>query len=124
MNNNDVSTRIRNLRKNILKLTQEEFASKIDMKRNSIAQIETSIRFPSDRTLKSICREFNVNFFWLRDGVGEVFMKNTNTLLDELAADFAMSDLEKEIMMNYLKMDKETRYAFIETIKNLFNISE
>ena len=45
--------RIKELRKNILNLSQQEFADSLFMKRNSIAQLETGLRNPSERTLKT-----------------------------------------------------------------------
>lgn len=63
--------RIKKVRK-ALDLTQESFASRLGMKRNSIAQVETG-RNTSDQTIFSICREFNVNEQWLRTGEGEMF---------------------------------------------------
>lgn len=68
----DIGERIRMLRKN-LNLTQQSFADRIGMKRNSVAQIELG-RNTSDLTIFSICREFNVNEDWLRDGIGDMFL--------------------------------------------------
>ena len=60
--------------KNGKKMTQEEFANKLNLSRNFIIQIETGTRNPSDRTIVDICREFNVNEEWLRTGKGEMFL--------------------------------------------------
>ena len=70
--------RIRILRKK-LDLTQQMFADRIGMKRNSIAQIEMG-RNTSEQTIVSICREFNVSEDWLRDGIGDMFYQPTETL--------------------------------------------
>lgn len=70
---NEVSQRIKMLRKNELKMSQDEFASKILMKRNSIAQIETGIRNASDRTIRTISQTYNVNEDWLRNGNEPIF---------------------------------------------------
>ena len=58
--------RIKELRKNILNLSQQEFADSLFMKRNSIAQLETGLRNPSERTLKTIAEIHNVNLEWLQ----------------------------------------------------------
>lgn len=70
--------RIKELRK-ILNMTQSEFSSKIGLSRNYIAQIETGTKFPSDRTVTDICREFNVNENWLRNGIGNPIIKRTRS---------------------------------------------
>ena len=64
--------RIKLLRKE-LGLTQQEFADKIGLKRNSVASYEIGRNTPMDAVILSICREFNVNEEWLRTGQGEMF---------------------------------------------------
>lgn len=39
----------------------------------------------TDRILYDICREFNVNEFWLRTGEGEMFIQPETFSLDEYA---------------------------------------
>ena len=58
------------------------------MKRNSIAQIETGIRNPSDRTLKAICKEFGINYSWLKEGIGEMESEFKNSILDDLVISY------------------------------------
>ena len=74
--------RIKKVRK-ALDLTQQEFADRIGMKRNSIAQVEMG-RNTSEQTIFSICREFNVNETWLRTGEGELFLQLSRD--EEIAA--------------------------------------
>ncbi|MFR3645733.1 MAG: helix-turn-helix domain-containing protein [Enterocloster aldenensis] len=64
--------RIRKLRRE-LDLTQQEFASRIGMKRNTVANYETGRNDPSTSVISLICREFNVSEHWLRTGEGEMF---------------------------------------------------
>ena len=68
---------IKHLRKDILKKTQDDFSSRIGLSRNFIAQIETGVKIPSDRTINDICREFNVNEEWLRTGNGKMLKEKT-----------------------------------------------
>ena len=79
--------RIKALRKT-LGLTQQEFADRVGLKRNSLANYETGRNTPMDAVMKSICREFNVNEDWLRTGEGEMFIKQTR---DEQIASFVGS---------------------------------
>ena len=83
--------RIKKIRKE-LDLTQQEFADRIGIKRNSLANYETGRNTPMDAIVTSICREFDVNEEWLRTGTGEMFIpldrrssiaKLTKQLLDE-----------------------------------------
>jgi transcriptional regulator with XRE-family HTH domain len=53
---------------------QDEFAESLGLTKNFISLIETGKREPSDRTIKDICRVYNVNEDWLRYGEGEMFL--------------------------------------------------
>ncbi len=65
--------RLKDLRKNILNLTQEEFAQAINISRSNLASIEIGRVNITDRVIQDICRAFNVNEVWLRTGEGEPF---------------------------------------------------
>lgn len=84
--------RIKLLRKKN-KMTQEEFSIKIGLSRNFIAQIESGAKTPSDRTIKDICREFNVSETWIRTGEGEPFLPRTR---NQVIADFTADLLREE----------------------------
>lgn len=116
-----VSQRIKEVREN-KKLSQKEFADRIDMKRNSIAQIETGIRNPSDRTLKAICKEFNVNYSWLKDGVGEMESEFKNSILDDLVKEYDLDDTDRLILENYMKLDKDARKALSDYLRSLTSL--
>lgn len=72
-----MNERIKNLRKT-LGFTQQEFAERIGVKRNTIAQYEIGRNESIDSVVNLICKEYNVNEDWLRNGAGEMF-----TQLDE-----------------------------------------
>lgn len=77
-----MNERIKKLRK-VLDLTQQEFADRIGIKRNSFANYETGRNTPIGAIIVSICREFNVNEDWLRTGEGEMFIEMSYN--DEIA---------------------------------------
>ncbi|MBU9745161.1 helix-turn-helix domain-containing protein [Lachnospiraceae bacterium ASD3451] len=84
--------RLKQLRK-ALDFTQQQFADRIGIKRNSYANYETGRNTPIDAILISICREFDVNEDWLRDGIGEMFITRTRS---EKITDFAADILKDE----------------------------
>lgn len=73
----NIGERIRHLRKNELKMTQDDFASKIDISRSNIGNIEIGRIAVTERIISSICREFSVDEEWLRNGTGEPFIQVT-----------------------------------------------
>ena len=68
-----MNNRIKYIRKDVLNLSQKEFADKIGLSENFVWMIEKGTRTPSDRTLSDICREFGVDRVWLETGAGEPF---------------------------------------------------
>lgn len=78
-----MNERIKKLRK-ALDLTQQEFADRIGMKRNTIASYEINRNGPSNSVISLICKAFNVSEMWLRTGEGEMFIQQSKE--DELSA--------------------------------------
>lgn len=87
-----MNERLKKIRKE-LDLTQQEFADKIGVKRNTIATYESGRNEPIDAVVSLICREFNVNEEWLRTGKGEMFVDLTR---DEEIARFVGELLKDE----------------------------
>ena len=75
--------RLKQLRKT-LGLTQQAFADKLGIKRNTVGQWECGINPLTDQTIFSICREFDVNKEWLCTGEGEMFVIRSDD--EEIAA--------------------------------------
>lgn len=81
-----LNERIKKIRKDA-DMTQEEFACKLGVKRNTVATYEMGRSDPSNAALSLICREFSVNEQWLRTGEGEPYIElKTNNLVAQAAA--------------------------------------
>lgn len=78
--------RIKELRQ-LLDLTQQEFADRLNIKRGTLANYELGRNEPIDAVVTLICREFNVNENWLRYGIGD--MKSESTQRQKIAHFFA-----------------------------------
>ena len=108
--------RIKKIRKE-LDLTQQKFADKLGVQRNTIAMYEMGRTLPSDAIIRSICREFNVNEDWLRTGQGEMFIKQTR---DEQIASFIGSiqssedDSFKKRIISMLSALDESEWEVLE----------
>ena len=72
-------------------LNQTEFAEKLGLSRNHIAQVETDKGKFSERTIKDICRIWNINETWLKNGEGEMHISH-NARVAELLASIARGD--------------------------------
>lgn len=115
----DFSDRLKTLRKE-LGLTQEEFANRIRVKRNTVANYETRSRIPVTAILSLICREFNVREEWLLDGIGEMFLPEPEFFsLDDFAKQNNMTDFERDLLMGYLKLDANARRLVMDMISEV-----
>ncbi len=83
----EMPKRLKQLRK-YLGLTQTEFGEKIGVKGNTVTNYENGRRTLSEQTIKSICREFNVSYAWLVDGIEPMLSETDNTtmLIDRILA--------------------------------------
>ena len=103
-----MNERIKRLRKE-LKLTQQQFADKIKVKRNTVATYEMGRSVPSDSAIALICKTFHVNEDWLRNGNGEMF--------EELPED----DEKVAFVSSLLDADNDPFYNIIQEIMRTFD---
>ena len=73
----NINERIRYFRKEILKMSQSQFAEHLGMKQRSVSTFERSGGTVTNSTIKSICLAFNLNEDWLRYGVEPMYLEKT-----------------------------------------------
>lgn len=122
---NNLNERIRKLRK-ALDLTQQKFADRLYVKRNTVGQWEIGRNELTDAIILSICREFNVNEEWLRTGEGEMFeelteqqkiLKYTALLLKD--KDSAVANAIQTLIVTYEQLDDASK-ATLEKIASQY----
>lgn len=112
--------RIKQLRK-ALGMTQQKFADAIGVKQNTVAQYEMGRNEPIDSVVNLICKEYNVNPDWLRNGSGEMFIKPATFSLDEYAQSNKLNKTEISIIRGFMELDPATRQAIYNIFVNAFN---
>ncbi|MCI8296495.1 MAG: helix-turn-helix transcriptional regulator [Lachnospiraceae bacterium] len=75
----DIHERLKYLRAQ-LHLTTRAFGASINMSGGAITNMEKGTRNITERTIRDVCREYNVNPDWLTDGTGPIFEDMTNEL--------------------------------------------
>lgn len=75
--------RIREIRKS-LGLTLEKFGQRIGLKKSSLSQLENNVNSVTEQNIKSICREFGVNYIWLTTGKGEMFIEEDDAFIGKI----------------------------------------
>lgn len=120
--------RIKQLRKKF-DLTQEAFADRIGVKRGAIANYEIGRNIPTDSVVSLICREFNVNELWLREGIGDPFqVKSRAEEMGELVNNLMQDDEESfrvRLITALLRFDpKSKHWSALEEIYNAVAANE
>lgn len=73
-----VGNRIKELRKTLC-FKQVEFAKRVLVSSSYISKVESGKETPSDIFIKLIALEFNISYDWLKNGSGEMNIKNNNS---------------------------------------------
>nr|DAF72085.1 MAG TPA: helix-turn-helix XRE-family like protein [Caudoviricetes sp.] len=111
--------RIKLIRKT-LGISQRDFGKKIGISDTAVSKLESGERNPSEQTLKSICREFNVDYFWLTEGADvDMFMKLPNTLMEKLSERYNLNKKSQMVLKTYLEApegEKEAIENFLTTL--------
>lgn len=105
--------RIRKIRRD-LDLTQQEFADRIGIKRNTVANYETGRNEPIDSVVSLICREFHVNEEWLRNGTGEMFTQDSEDEMQALTEKYSLSAADRILIEKFVSLKADTRNAILE----------
>lgn len=116
----EMHERIKELRKEYLKLSQTEFGDKLGVSRSVINNIERNVLARPDQKLsliKLMCKEFNVREEWLREGTGDMF-ESINLDFGKICSKIGTGDPKaKAAIMKYYELspeDKELFWKFAE----------
>lgn len=113
-----MNERLKEIRKE-LRLTQKEFAKKLGITDSGISRLEKGQNQLTDQMIRSICREFNVNYSWLVSGTGDMFDEVPQTSIDELCSQYGLDDFDRVLILEYLKMSADARKALKDYIRNV-----
>ena len=119
-----VGERIRHFRKQVLKMTQEDFASKINVSRSNLGNIEISRISATDRVISDICNSFSVSEEWLRTGEGEMHRETESTLFSAFARQYDLSEKERQAARYLLSLSGEDRQQILRVIEGLARAME
>lgn len=124
----EVYERIRFLRKNTLKMSQEVFAECLGVSRSVIKNIELNALARPDQKLslyKLICSEFNISEEWLLNGTGEMYGSNEaeyNALIDRVMT--GQNEFAKNIFKTFALFDEKDWEALQAMIEKYLNVAD
>jgi transcriptional regulator with XRE-family HTH domain len=113
-----MNNRIKQLRL-ALNMTQEEFASYIGVKRNTVSVYESGRNTPVTSVINLICSEFNVNKLWLLEGKGTMFHGQPHRSLDALAESNDLSVFDYLLLEKFMTLKKADRDAVVRYVQQV-----
>ena len=120
----DLAARLKSYR-NFKHLTQKDVAAYLKVPHSAISDIENEKTSLTERNARSICREFNIDYFWLTEGTGEMFIEFPNVAIDMIVNDYKLDETDRIFIETYLNASADERKylkSFLQTFaKNLEN---
>lgn len=119
--------RIKQLRKDFLNMTMDEFGERIGITKSSISTMESGKSNPSDQTIRFICREFNVNEDWLLNGTGEPFVaKSRNDEITDFVKGLSTDneDFKAKLVTILSRMTADEWDLLEKMVRRLVNLDE
>lgn len=119
-----INDRVKILRKE-LGLTLDKFGEHLGVKKSTLSNIENNRYGVTDQMIKSICREFNVDYIWLTTGEGEMFKDSDDTFLEQIDRIMAgESEFAKSVFKGFAKLNTEEWELLEKIIKNIASEKE
>lgn len=104
----NIHERLRYLRKQ-LNLTTRAFGAAINMSGGAITNMEKGTRNITERTIRDVCREYNVNPDWLING--------TEPMFEDMTEELDIDDDVKQLAKQYSMLNDNDR----ELVKKMIN---
>lgn len=117
----DQGNKIRELRKE-LGLTLEKFGNSLGVGKTAISKIEHGENKLTDQMAKAICREYNVNYLWLTEGKGDMFIpRSKNQIITDFLADIIKEDntFRKDLIEALAELDEDDWEVLAKLAKRL-----
>lgn len=109
-----INERIRYLRKELLNISQANFADKIKLKQNTVSVIEKEGAGVTEQNIELICATFHVSRDWLVSGNGNPFLEDGQE--DEYVRATAEIDISdpkaRRAIVDYWHLSEEDKKLF------------
>lgn len=93
-----------------LNLTTREFGAALGISSGAVSSIETGYRNVTDKHIKLICAAFpTVSEQWIRTGEGNMFVKSSSDLIDDVCKQYDLDSIAKAMLRAYVELDASSR---------------
>lgn len=109
-----INERVKYFRKEILHLSQTDFAISIGMKQTSVSSFERPGATVSDQSIKAICSIYSLNEKWLRNGTEPMYIERDVFSLDDFCKQHEATPQELEAIKAYFELPPDIRKYLIK----------
>lgn len=106
-----------------LNISQEAFGKRLGVTGAGISRIESGQRSLTEQMIILICKEFNINEKWLRNGEGEIFKDKLSTGIEQLAEYYHLDEMDVKIINEFVILDEKKRKVLKEYILKIASIN-
>lgn len=116
----ELHERIKYIRKDELKMSQEAFGNALGVGRDTVNNWERGRVEIKEYALNLICKTFRVNYFWLVEESGDPFISTPDILIDSAIEEYGLDSFDRTLIEEYAKLPKESRTIIKELLRNVF----
>jgi len=116
--------RVKEIR-NSLGLTMERFGERLGIKKAAISKIEKGENSLTEQNLKSICREFSVDYIWLTTGEGEMFVDNDDDIIETIdRIMLGENEFHKNLFKTFARLDENELLALEQFVDKFIEVKK
>lgn len=95
-----------------------DFAAALNIHQSYVSKLINGESSPSERLKEDICRKFSVRREWLEHGEGEMFVRRSAAIIEQLASEYQLDGQARRLVENFLSLTPENRAMVIKAFEN------
>ena len=113
-----IGERIRCVRED-LKMTRAAFGESLGVSGDVINNMERDRAEVKEYMLRLLCKVHNVNYFWLVEGKGDMYLSPPEIITNEVAEKYGLDKNDISLIEEYVNLDSDVRKAIKQLIINV-----
>ena len=113
-----IGERIRCVRED-LKMTRAAFGESLGVSGDVINNMERDRAEVKEYMLRLLCKVHNVNYFWLVEEKGDMYLSPPEIITNEVAEKYGLDKNDISLIEEYVNLDSDVRKAIKQLIVNV-----
>ena len=113
-----IGERIRCVRED-LKMTRAAFGESLGVSGDVINNMERDRAEVKEYMLRLLCKVHNVNYFWLVEEKGDMYLSPPEIITNEVAEKYGLDKNDMSLIEEYVNLDSDVRKAIKQLIINV-----